>query len=190
MRKLAILTFITLDGVMQAPKSPEEDTSNNFEQGGWADKYWDEAMALVAQHAMNEPYDVLLGRKTYDGFSAFFTQTEYVDSPLTNLTKYVVTSSLSKLDWKNSIAVSGNIPDEIVRLKEQDGPLLQVHGSRQLITALLKNDLVDELRLLTFPVVVGRGARLFSDGNFPNDLKLVKSEVTPNGVIMSYYERI
>ncbi len=186
-RKLAILTFVTLDGVMQAPKLPEEDTSNGFQYGGWADKYWDEVMALVGEHAMNKPYDVLLGRKTYDLFSVH--QSKNPDSPLNGFKKYVVTNTLSTLDWQNSVPISGNIAEEVAKLKEQDGLLLQIHGSWQLISTLLKNNLIDEFRLWTFPIILGKGKRLFSDGDFPSNLKLVESNLTPKGVTMSIYKR-
>lgn len=186
-RKLAILTFVTLDGVMQAPRLPEEDTSNGFEYGGWADKYWDEVMALVGEYVMDRPYDLLLGRKTYDLFSVHNSKNP--DSPLNGFTKYVATNTLSTLEWQNSIPISGNIPKEVARLKEQDGLLLQVHGSWQLINSLLRNDLIDEFRLWTFPVILGKGKRLFSDGDFPGNLKLVKSKTTPNGIVMSIYKR-
>lgn len=187
MRKLAILTFVSLDGVMQAPKLPEEDSSGGFEHGGWADKYWNEAMALVGEYAMAEPYDLLLGRKTYDLFSLHNSKNP--DTPLNGYTKYVATNSLSTLSWQNSIPISGNIAEEIAMLKEKDGLLLQVHGSWELIKTLLKNDLVDEFRLFTFPIILGEGKRLFSDGNFPKSLKLIKSKTTSHGVAMNIYER-
>ncbi len=185
MRKLAILTFVTLDGVMQAPKLPEEDTSNGFQYGGWAEKYWEEVMSSVAQHAMNKPYDVLLGRKTYELFNEHNAVNP--NSPFHDLTKYVVTNSLSELTWKNSVPISGHVADEIRKLKEKDGPLLQIHGSWELTQALIKNNLVDEFRIWTFPIILGKGKRLFSDEDFPNDLNLITSETTANGVIMSIY---
>lgn len=188
MRKLAILTFATLDGVVQAPKLPEEDTSNGFEYGGWADKYWDEVMAQVREEAMSEPYDLLLGRKTYELFAAH--NAEQSDSnPLNKFTKYVATNTLSKLDWQNSIPIPGNIIEEVEKLKAQDGLLLQVHGSWQLINTLMENDLVDEFRLWTFPVILGKGKRLFPRSGTPNNLKLVKSRLTSQGVVMGIYRR-
>jgi len=190
MRKLALLTFITLDGVMQAPKLPEEDTSNGFELGGWADKYWDEVMEQVKKEAMSAPYDLLLGRKTYDIFaSAFKANEKSNESPMDKATKYVVTNPNNKLEWKNSIAITGNVAEEISKLKSQDGILLQVHGSWELIQTLLINDLVDEFRIWTFPVVLGKGKRLFTEGYILKNLTLIKSEPTSNGVIMSIYKR-
>ena len=186
MRKLAILIFVTLDGVMQAPKMPEEDRSGGFERGGWADPYWDEVMAMVGKEAMAEPYDVLFGRKTYDSFAAHATD----DHPMHNLKKIVATSDPQTLQWHNSIAITGDIGVEVARLKEQEGPLLQVHGSCELIQTLLTNKLVDEIRLWTFPIVLGAGKRLFGDGAVPAGFRLIKTDNTSNGVIMGIYEQI
>jgi len=191
MRKLAILTFVTLDGVMQAPKFPEEDTSNGFESGGWADKYWDEVMVQVKNEAMAKPYDLLFGRKTYDLFSVHQSNRnkETDESPMDKATKYVTTNSKKELDWQNSILITGNIAEEIAKIKAQDGLLLQVHGSWELIQTLLKNDLIDEFRIWTFPVIVGNGKRLFNNGSLPINLTLIKSEPTSNGVVMNIYKR-
>ena len=153
MRELAILTFQTLDGVMQAPKLPEEDTSGGFSAGGWADPYWGEVMELVGKEAMAAPYDVLFGRKTYDVFAAHATE----HHPMHRFRKYVVTSSPETLGWHNSTAITGDIATGIAQLKQEAGPLLQVHGSCELTQALLQLGLVDELRLWTFPVLVGPG---------------------------------
>jgi len=188
MRNLAILTFISLDGVMQAPKLPGEDLSNGFELGGWADKYWDEVMAQVGEEAMAEPYDLLLGRKTYELFAAHNSKGSDPNA-LNHLTKYVATNTLTKLDWENSVPISGNIPEKVGNLKEQNGRLLQVHGSWQLVNMLLEHNLVDQFRLWTFPIILGKGKRLFSQASIPNTLTLVKSQPTSNGVVMSIYER-
>ena len=185
MRKLAVLEFITLDGVMQAPKMPEEDRSGGFQRGGWADPYWDQVMALVGKEAMAEPYDVLFGRNTYDMFSTHAGDTH----PMNAFTKYVATSRPDTLSWMNSVAVTGDVPAELARLKQEDGPLLQVHGSWQLVQTLLAHDLIDELRLWTFPVVAGGGKRLFSDGAISAEFSLIKSANTENGVVMGLYER-
>ena len=192
MRKLAILTFQTLDGVMQAPSIPEEDFSGDFTQGGWANDCWGEVMEQVGKEAMAEPYDLLLGRKTYEIFASGFADAPN-DNPvakkLNTAKKYVVTSTLEKLQWQNSELVTGNIAEEILKLKEQDGPLLQVHGSWQLIQTLLSNGLIDEFRLWTFPVVVGAGKRLFSEGVVPSKLKLIKFEPCPSGAFMNFYQQ-
>ena len=193
MRKLAILTFQTLDGVMQAPGLPEEDLSGGFTQGGWAKEYWEEVMEHVGREAMAEPYDLLLGRNTYDIFAPYFTSAELGDPTTRKLNeakKYVVTSRPDKLAWQNSVKISGDIAAEISALKEEAGPLLQVHGSWQLIQFLLANGLIDELRLWTFPVVFGNGKRLFSEGAVPMKYRLTKFESCPSGVFMHFYQPI
>ena len=146
MRKLAVLTFLTLDGVMQAPSGPEEDPSGGFTNGGWAANYWDEVMGQVMEEAMADPYDLLLGRKTYEMFAAHWPSAgaDPLANKLNNATKFVATSTLSKLEWNNSVRITGDIAAEVSRLKSQEGPLLQVHGSWQLIQTLLSHELVDE----------------------------------------------
>lgn len=190
MRELAILIFQTLDGVMQAPSDPKEDQSGGFSQGGWANECWGEVMEQVAREAMAEPYDLLLGKSTYDLFAsnfASFAGDDPVANRLNNAKKYVVTSSLKPLKWENSEAIIGNIAKNISRLKEQDGPLLQVHGSWQLIQMLLSEGLIDEFRIWTFPVIVGEGKRLFASGMVPYGLKLIKSEFCESGATMAFY---
>jgi dihydrofolate reductase len=173
---------------MQGPGHSEEDTSAGFKQGGWSAKYWDDVMEQVMEEAMAEPYDLLLGRKTYETFAAHWPNADDpVANKLNNATKYVVTSSSNKLEWGNSIQITGDIAAEVSRLKNQDGPLLQVHGSWQLIQTLLSHDLIDEFRLWTFPVVVGAGKRLFGKDGVPKNLKLVKTNSTSNGVVMTIY---
>ena len=193
MRKLAILTFQSIDGIMQAPTSPEEDTSNGFTKGGWAQNCWNEVMEQVGREAMSEKYDLLLGRKTFETFASHFPNADKNNptaQKLNNAKKYVVASKKSQLEWSNSIFIKGNIASEISKLKNQDGPLLQVHGSWELIQELLKYDLIDEFRLWTFPVIVGSGKRLFTEKNIPKNLLLKKSESLPCGAIMSIYRRI
>jgi dihydrofolate reductase len=189
-RELAILTFQTLDGVMQSPTSPEEDPSGAFTKGGWAVNCWDEVMEQVMREAMAKPYDLLLGRKTYDLFAPNWMKAPS-DNPvamkLNKATKYVVTSTLSELEWQNSVCIKGDIATEIARLKEQDGALLQVHGSWRLIQTLLAHNLIDEFRLWTFPVIVGSGKRLFAEGAVPADLTLIKSGACPTGATMGIY---
>ena len=191
-RDLAILTFLTLDGVMQAPSQPDEDTSGDFEHGGWAAPYWDEVMAQVWDEAMSAPYDLLLGRKTYEVFAAHFRGAENgnpVAARLNNARKHVVSNSLTSADWNDTRIVSGDVVAEIAALKAQVGPLLQVHGSWQLIQTLLAHDLIDEFRLWTFPVIVGPGKRMLENAALRPSLSLVKSSATPNGVIHSVYRR-
>lgn len=191
-RALAVLTFVTLDGVMQAPGQPEEDFSGDFKHGGWANPYWNEVMAQVKEEAMAEPYDLLLGRRTYEIFKPHFSKASDNDDEaaiLNKATKYVATNSLKDLDWNNSIPITGDVAAGITQLKAQDGPLLQVHGSWQLIQALLANDLIDEFRLWTFPLIVGSGKRLFGHSPVRHGLKLMKTRATSNGVLMGIYRR-
>ena len=194
MRKLAILTFQTLDGVMQAPGAPEEDTSSSFKQGGWAAPYFNDVMKQVLQEAMAQPYEMLLGRNTYESFASVWPHVKD-DNPMAPVakimntsTKYVATSTPIQPEWQNTKILTGDVISEISKLKEQDGLLLQVHGSWQLIQALLKQGLIDEFRIWTFPVVVGMGKRLFADGTVPTNFKLTKSEASPCGVFMNWYE--
>ncbi|TYA71398.1 dihydrofolate reductase family protein [Seonamhaeicola marinus] len=193
MRKLAILTFQSLDGIMQAPSDPKEDTSGAFTKGGWAQDWWNEVMEQVMREAMSVPYDLLLGRHTYEIFASHFPNANK-DNPvaqkLNNAIKYVVASSKSPLEWENTIYLNKDFTSEIIELKKQDGPLLQVHGSWELIQELLKQNLVDELRLWTFPVIVGSGKRLLSEGTKFKKLSLIKSETCKNGAIMSIYKPI
>ncbi len=193
MRELAILTFLTLDGVMQGPGSPEEDPSGGFTQGGWAANYWDEVMQQVMAEAMADPYDLLLGRKTYDIFAAHWPEAgdnNPVAKMLNSASKFVATTSTQNdIEWQNTTRITGDVAAEVSRLKAQDGPLLQVHGSCELIQTLLSHDLIDEFRLWTFPVVLGSGKCLFSQGAVPAELTLVKSETTSNGVVMGIYRR-
>ncbi len=188
MRELAILTFVTLDGVMQAPGNASEDRSGNFQHAGWARPYWDDVMAQVGRTAMAETYDLLLGRRTYEIFQGAFGS-EDANSPLSSSKKFVATSSTEKLKWNNSFRVSGDLPVEIAKLKSNKGPLLQVHGSWQLIQLLLAHDLVDEYRLWVFPITLGSGKRLFAENAPQKRLSLAKTEPTGNGVIMTVYRR-
>jgi dihydrofolate reductase len=190
MRKLAVSTFLTLDGVMQAPGGPEEDPTGGFTHGGWSVNYWDDAMGQRMAEIMGKPFDLLLGRKTYEIFAAHWP---HVSDPaadaLNSATKYVASRTLDKVEWQNSFLLKGEVPDEVARIKKQTGPEIQVHGSSGLIQTLLEHDLVDELRLMVFPVVLGSGKRLFGDGAAPAGLKLVDSKTSSTGVLIATYER-
>ena len=175
---------------MQAPGHPEEDTSDGFSHGGWSVQYWDEVMEQVMREAMTEPYDLLLGRGTYETFAAHWPQADDpVARKLNSATKFVATSASDNLEWENSQKLSGDIAEEVAKLKTQGSRLLQVHGSWKLIQTLLSAELIDEIRLWTFPVVVGPGKRLFGEGTVPTDFKLEKTDSTTNGVTMSFYSR-
>ena len=194
MRELAILSFVTLDGVMQSPTSPEEDASGGFTGGGWGAPYWAEVMPQVYAEAMSTPYDLLFGRKTYDIFASHWPYVDADADPvaarLNGAHKYVVTrSDETPVPWGPATRITGDAVGEIEQLKRGDGPLLQVHGSTELIQTLLRHDLIDEFRLWTFPVVVGDGKRLIGDGAAPANLKLVRTGSTENGVLMSVYRR-
>ena len=188
MRELIVNTFVTLDGVMQAPGGPEEDPSGGFEHGGWSFGYWDEQMMGVMGESMSKPFDLVLGRKTYEIFAAHWPHTDEPGAePLNNATKHVASTTLKELDWQNSELIGDDVPAGIRALKEQDGPELQVHGSANLIQTLLEHGLVDEFRVWIFPLVLGKGKRLFDGGTVPEGLELTSSQVSPSGVIMTAY---
>jgi len=190
MRKLLVTTFVTLDGVMQAPGGPEEDPSAGFEYGGWSVGYWDEGMGSWMGETMTPPFDLLLGRKTYEIFAGYWpNSTEDGADLLNNATKHVASRTLDRVDWQNSRLLEGEAADAVAALKETDGPELQVHGSGNLIQTLLAHDLVDELRLWVFPVVLGSGKRLFAEGTVPAGLELTDSKVSSTGVVMLTYQR-
>ncbi|MEM9421215.1 MAG: dihydrofolate reductase family protein [Pseudomonadota bacterium] len=189
MRKIAALTFASLDGVVQGPMSPEEDTRGGFTRGGWAAPYFDAVMPHVMKASMLDPYDILFGRRTYDDFARVWPNDGFspVGRILNSARKFVVTSSTDNLSWNKSIPVSGNMVQAITNIKNQSGPLLQIHGSIYLLKSLLEENLLDEIRLWTFPVIVGAGQRLFDDTLEVKHLKLKKAEVNDNGVAMSIY---
>lgn len=190
MRKVLATAFVSLDGVMQAPGGPEEDPTGGFKFGGWTAPYWDDAIGQVMGGIFNVPYELLLGRKTYEIFNAHWPHAK--DDPfadaLNNVRKYVATTSEAPLTWKNSIAIH-DVPKEIARLKREDGPTLMTQGSSDLIQTLLKHDLIDRFTLLVYPVVLGKGKRLFGAGTIPTALKVVDSKVSPSGVTILTYER-
>src|SRR5574342_588798 len=186
MRKIIVLSFITLDGVMQAPGAPEEDTSGGFKYGGWVAPYFDEAYGKVMEKQM-KPADLLLGRKTFEIFAGYWPEHEHVWPGINDGTKYVMSKTMKKSDWKNTVILKSLA--EIEKLKKTDGPDIQVWGSGKLIQLLLKNDLVDELRLKIHPLILGKGKKLFADGTIPAAFTLTESSVTPSGVIIAYYRR-
>ncbi len=185
MRELAVLTFVTLDGVMQSPSMTEEDPSGGFTRGGWAAPYWDGVMPHVERVAMSKPYDILFGRKTYDIFAGHWPNAQRSDlgDRLNAAQKYVATSQSQPLTWENSHALKGDMAKAVKELKDQDGPLLQVHGSSELVQTLQSHDLIDEFRIWTFPVVVGAGKRLFESTASPRTYALMNAEALENSVI-------
>lgn len=189
MRKIIVLSFITLDGVMQAPGGPEEDLSGGFPYGGWTAPYFHDA-----DHAAGElmekqlrPADLLLGRKTFEIFAAYWPKHTDFWPSINDVTKYVVSTTMERSDWQNSLFLK-NV-DDVRALKNSEGSDLQVHGSGQLIQTLLKHDLVDELWLKTFPITLGTGKRLFGEGSIPAAFTMTESLITPNGVIFANYKR-
>jgi dihydrofolate reductase len=190
MRKLIVLTFITLDGVMQAPGGPEEDTSGDFKFGGWSVGHFDDFVGKAMDEQMGHPFDLLLGRKTYEIFASYWPQvTDETGRSINSATKYVVSHRPVELDWKTTVLIDGDVVEKIKRLKAEDGPELQVHGSGNLIQTLMKHDLVDEFWLKTFPVALGTGKRLFADGTMPAAFTLLQSAVSPSGVLVASYAR-
>ena len=187
MRKIIVLSFITLDGVMQAPGGPEEDTSGGFKHGGWTVPYFDDSLGKVMSEQMDSrSFDLLLGRKTFEIFASYWPHQE---SPINEATKYVASNKLTEHAWKKTIFIKGDAVEAIRKLKEEDGPELQVHGSGNLSQTLLKHDLVDEFWLKVFPITLGAGKRLFAEGALPVAFKLSDSKVSPTGVIIANYER-
>jgi dihydrofolate reductase len=189
MRKIIVTEFVTLDGVVQAPGGPTEDTSGGFKYGGWTVPYFDDFSGNVMGEQMKQPFNLLLGRKTFEIFASYWPQHEDQWPGVNDAVKYVVSNTMDKHEWKNSIFIKGDVVKEIKKLKTQDGPDLKVWGSGNLVQTLLKNDLVDELWLKIFPITLGLGKRLFADGTIPVAFKLTDSKVSPSGVIIANYER-
>ena len=190
MRQLIVQSFVTLDGVMQAPGGPGEDDEGGFAYGGWSVNYWDDQMGQVMGEATSRPFAMVLGRRTYDIMAAYWpTAPEETGSKVFNdATKYVASRGRPALTWQNSVLIEGDAAEGLAALKREDGPELQVHGSANLIQSLLRNNLADQYRLWIFPVVIGSGKRLFSEGTIPSGLKLVDSKVSSTGVVMGTYE--
>jgi dihydrofolate reductase len=191
MRTLSVNTFVSLDGVMQAPGGPHEDPTGHFAYGGWNVTFWDEVMGQAMTMAFEKPYELLLGRKTYEIFAAHWP---YVgDDPVANrlnaMRKYVASRTLREVTWNGCTLLTGDAGDAVAALKQQDGPDLQVQGSGMLLQTLLERDLVDEFNVWTFPVLLGSGKRLFGAGTLPGGLRLVECETSTSGVVIARYER-
>lgn len=187
MRKIVVLSFISLDGVMQAPGGPEEDPSGGFKYGGWTVPYFDEKAGEVMGEQMAEEYDLLLGRKTYDIFASYWP-THINEWPQVNkIAKYVASKTLTNPTWENSVVLSD--VEAIKKLKAEGEKMLQVHGSGKLIQTLMEHDLVDEFWLKIFPVTLGQGKKLFAEGTIPAAFTLEKSYATPSGIIVANYKR-
>ena len=190
MRKIIVLSMITLDGVMQAPGGPTEDTSGHFEYGGWTVPYVDDFLGQALSEQMGRPFDLLLGRRTYEIFASYWPhQTNPVASAFNKATKYVASTTATKYDWEKTVILKDNVGDQIKKLKEEDGPQLQVHGSGNFIQTLLQNDLVDEFWLKIFPITLGQGKRLFDTGTIPAAFTVNESKISPSGVIIASFKR-
>jgi dihydrofolate reductase len=190
MRKIVVFTMVSLDGVMQAPGGPEEDPSEDFKYGGWTVPYADESFGSIFKKELSVPFDLLLGRKTYEIFAAYWPkQTGMVADPFNKAKKYVASDKGLDLTWKESILINGNAAAKLKTLKKEDGPVFHVWGSSNLIQTLLKNDLVDELRLRIYPVTLASGKRLFAEGTIPAAFELLNSQALPSGVILANYKR-
>ena len=188
MRKIIAITHVTLDGIMQAPGGPEEDPTGGFALGGWAANYFDDEM--MARMANAEPYELLLGRGTYEIFAAHWPYDEGPIADHLNATrKHVASTTLERADWSNTTVITGDVAEYVAALKREEGPEIQVHGSPGLIQTLLAHDLVDEFRIWVFPVVLGGGKRLFGDGTIPAGLRLVETSASSTGVTINIYER-
>jgi len=190
MTKIVVFSMVSLDGVMQAPGGPEEDTSGGFKYGGWTAPYGDESFSSILKKELSVEFDLLLGRKTYDIWKSYWPkQKGFIADPFNKAKKYVVSEKGIDLTWKETIVINGDVAEKIKSLKAEDGPVFHVWGSSVLLQTLLKNDLVDELRLRIYPVTLGTGKRLFAEGTIPAAFKLIDSQALPSGVILANYKR-
>jgi dihydrofolate reductase len=189
MRKINVLEFVSLDGVIQSPVGPEEDTSGGFKYGGWKSPHADAVSGAAMRKQMNVPSDFLLGRKTFENFARFWPQHSDIWPGVNTATKYVASNTMTSSEWKPSVFLGGDIAEKITKIKQQEGPDLHVYGSANLVQTLLKHDLVDALWLKIFPITLGGGKRVFADGTIPAAFKVTESTVTPKGVIIINYER-
>ncbi len=189
MRKVVVLEHISLDGVIQAPGGPDEDTSGGFRYGGWIAPYGDEILGTVLIRQMNLPFDLLLGRKTFDIWAPYWPQHADEWPGVNPATKYVASNTMTSAEWQPSVFLNGDIAEQVAKIKQQPGPDLHVWGSGNLLQTLIKHDLVDAFWLMIYPITLGGGKRLFADGTLPEAFKVTESLVTPKGVIVVNYER-
>ena len=189
MRKVIVLEFITLDGVIQAGGGPEEDTSGGFAYGGWQAPYSDAVLGATMNKQMNLPFDLLLGRKTFDIWAGYWPQHADQWPGASTATKYVASNTLTSHAWQPSVFLGGDIEEKVSKLKQEPGPDLHVYGSANLLQTLMKHDLVDAFWLKIYPLTLGTGKRLFVDGTIPAAFKVTEGQVSPTGIIMVNYER-
>ena len=189
MRKIIVLEFVSLDGVIQAPGGPQEDTSGGFAYGVWTAPLSDAASGAIMKKQMSLPFDLLIGRKTFDIWSKFWPQHGDIWPAINTVTKYVASNTVTSHEWQPTVFLNGDIAEKLTKIKQQPGPDLHVYGSANLVQTLLKHDLVDSLWLKIYPVTLGNGKKLFADGTIPAAFKVTESTVTSKGVIFINYER-
>ncbi|MFZ4620588.1 MAG: dihydrofolate reductase family protein [Bacteroidota bacterium] len=189
MRKIIVIEFITLDGVIQSPGGEQEDTADGFAYGGWEFPYDDDVAGAVIQQQMNMPFDLLLGRKTYDIWAPYWPQHADIWPNVNMAVKYVASNSMSSGEWSPSIFIGGDIAEKLRQIKQQPGPDLHVYGSADLVQTLMKHDLVDAFWLKIYPLTIGSGKRLFAGGTIPAAFKVTSGSVSPSGIILVNYER-
>src|ERR1700733_6710577 len=189
MRKINVLEFVSLDGVIQAPGGPEEDTSGGFACGGWISPHSAPVLSTAIKEQMNLAFDLLIGRRTFEIFAGFWPQHNDMWPAVNTATKYVASNTLTSHEWQPSVFLSGDIAEKVGKLKQQQGPDLHVYGSANLVQTLMKHDLVDEFWLKIYPLTLGSGKRLFVEGTIPAAFKATECQATPNGIILGNYER-
>ena len=189
MRKIIVLEHVSLDGVIQAPGAPDEDPSNGFAYGGWTVPYQDDVIDNAIKKHLDTPCDLLLGRKTFDIWESFWPQHSDEWPGVMTATKYVASNTRTSSEWQPSVFLSGDIAAKVAEIKQQPGPDIHVWGSGNMLQTLMQTDLIDTFWLMIFPVILGSGKRLFTDGNMPAAFKVTESLVAPNGVIIANYER-
>jgi dihydrofolate reductase len=189
MRKVIVLEFITLDGVIQAGGGPEEDTSGGFAYGGWQAPYSDDVLGTVMNRQMNMPFDLLLGRKTFEIWAPYWPHHADIWPGVNPATKYVASNTITSHEWQPSVFLGGDIVEKVNNIKQTQGPDLHVYGSAHLVQTLMKHDLVDAFWLKIYPLTLGSGKRLFAEGTIPAAFKVTDSKVSPSGVILVNYER-
>ena len=189
MRKVIVLEHISLDGIIQGPGGPDEDTSGGFAYGGWITPYGDAVLGTALRKQMNLPFDLLLGRKTFEIWAPYWPQHADAWPGVNTATKYVASNTMSSHEWQSSVFLNGDVAAKVAAIKQQQGPDLHVWGSGTLIQTLIKHDLVDVFWLMIYPLTLGSGKRLFAEGTMPTAFQVTESTVTPKGVIVVNYER-
>jgi dihydrofolate reductase len=189
MRKIIVLEHISLDGVIQAPGGADEDTNGGFAYGGWISSYSDEILGTLLRRQMNMPFDLLLGRKTFEIWAPYWPKHADIWPGVNTATKYIASSTMTSSEWQPSVFLNGDIPEKVAKIKQGQGPDLHVWGSGNLLQTLIKHDLVDVFWLMIYPITLGSGKRLFANGTIPAAFKVTESQVASNGVIIVNYER-